>query len=483
MKLYELLHGLAYNADLEDIEIESFTSDSRQLEQGGVFVCIKGLRFDGHEYAARALEQGAAAIVVERDLGLPCQIVVQNTAQAYASICANFFGHPADSMKLIGVTGTNGKTTTTFIIKQILEAVGKKVGLIGTVQYEIGGVVIPSKYTTPDPYQLQTMLARMRDAGCEYVVMEVSSHAIDQNRVHGLHFACACFSNLTQDHLDYHHTMQEYFATKRRLFDMCDCAVINIDDEYGAQIYDYVGCERIACSTEDDSAQFIAKNIRNNVSGSTFALLHDGDLKRVRIPMPGMFSVYNSLLSIACCSALGIDLDEICSAIEGIHGVTGRFEVIPTPLDFTVIRDYAHTTDGIEKILTAVRELSPKRIVTLFGCAGCRDGSKRADMGQTAARLSDFVIITSDNPRSEDEQSIIDDAMPGILKTGKPYMVFTDRYEAIEWAMENAHPDDILMLLGKGHEDYQVLASGSINFNEREIVQRFAQEILAKREI
>lgn len=484
MKLSTLLQGICYETTLPDLEIEvtGLTGDSRQLEAGHLFVCMRGLRFDGHSYAQTALEQGAAAVVTERDLGLPRQIVVQDSFRAYAVLCANFFGRPADRMKLIGITGTNGKTTSAFLIKQILSAAGYHVGLMGTIQNEIGDLILPAKYTTPDPYQLHSMLARMEQAGCAYVVMEVSSHALAQDRVYGLHFAAAVFTNLTQDHLDYHGTMENYFAAKQKLFSMCDLAVVNVDDAHGARIAKEAACPVVTCSAQRGDADCTVQEIRHKLDGSTFALKQGEVFTQVRIPMPGQFSVYNAMGAAACCIALGVPDERVVEALAHCGGVTGRFEVIPTALPFTVVRDYAHTTDGLEKILTAVQELGPKRIVTLFGCAGCRDDSKRAAMGEAVSRLSDFVIITSDNPREEDPQKIIDDAMPGILEHEKPFRAFLDRYEAIEWALHNGEEGDILLLLGKGHEDYQVLDFGSVYFNEREIVQKLAAEMLQTEE-
>ena len=478
MKLKDLLYQVPCLSEIPDIEVQGITSDSRELEPGWVFVCRKGLRFDGHEHAQEALRQGACAVVCERDLGLEAQVVVQNTQDAYAVLCANFFGRPADHLKLIGVTGTNGKTTSAFLVKHILTQAGKQTGLIGTVQNEIGTLVLPARFTTPDPYQLHSMLAQMLRFGCEYVVMEVSSHALAQGRVHGLHFACGIFTNLTQDHLDYHHTMEEYFAAKQSLFLQCDTAVLNTDDPYGKRIAQQAACRVVRCSLEDDSADYVAKNIRSRVDGSCFAMMTNSGLEKVKLPMPGKFSIYNALGALGCCIELGVPAAQAAAALESCHGVTGRFEVIPTGLDFTVVRDYAHTTDGIEKILSTVQELGAKRVITLFGCAGCRDSSKRADMGETAAKYSDFVILTSDNPREEPEQQIIDHALPGVLRTKKPYRVILDRYEAIAWALSFCQAGDILMLLGKGHEDYQVLDYGSIYFNEREIVQQLAKKLL-----
>ena len=483
MQLKELLNGIEYTGEVPDVCIEGLTADSRQLEKGWVFVCQRGQRFDGHSFASKALELGAAAVVTSQDLGLPRQIVVEDTQAAYPLMCANFFGRPAQKMKLIGVTGTNGKTTSTFLIRHLLTVLGHHTGLIGTVQNQIGPLVLPSKFTTPDPYQLQSLLAKMAADGCEYVVMEVSSHALAQHRVDGLYFDVALFTNLTQDHLDYHHTMEEYFAEKCKLFSRCGTAVVNVDDPYGQRIAQEAGCPVVRFATQQDSADYVARNIHSRADGSNFVLMHDGELQKVSIPTPGDFSIHNALGAVAAVVAAGADLHRVVEAVANVAGVPGRFERIPTELDFTIIRDYAHTPDGIEKCLSTVREFARGRIVALFGCPGCRDGSKRANMAAAVARYADLAILTSDNPREEDEQKIIDDALPGLLAGGKPYKIFLDRYEAIEYALKTCQQGDILLLLGKGHEDYQVLSSGAIYFDESTIVPDIARRIAGQRGI
>lgn len=481
MQLNELLYGIEYSGTLPDVEVLGLTADSRLLESGWVFVCQKGLRYDGHSSASQALELGAVAVVTDQDLGLPRQILVEDTQLAYPLLCANYFGRPAERMKLIGVTGTNGKTTSVFLIKHLLTALGHRTGLIGTVQNEIDTLVLPARFTTPDPYQLHSLLAKMADAGCEYVAMEVSSHALAQHRVDGLKFEVAVFTNLTQDHLDYHHTMEAYFAEKRKLFDRCGTAVVNVDDEYGRRVAAEAPCPVVTFSTGSDNADYVARNIRSRADGSSFVLMHDGELQKASIPTPGNFSIHNALGAVAAVVAAGADLHRVVDAVASVAGVPGRFELIPTELALTVIRDYAHTPDGIDKCLSAVREFAPGRIVTLFGCPGCRDGSKRANMAAAVARYSDLAILTSDNPREEDEQKIIDDALPGLEASGRPYKTFLDRYEAIEYALNTCREGDILMLLGKGHEDYQVLADGAIYFDESRIVPEIARRIVRER--
>lgn len=483
MRLFELLEGIVYSGreKLTDCEITAVTNDSRQVEEGNLFVCVKGLKFDGHDHAARALEQGAAALVVERDLGLSNQILVENSRSVYAQLCAAFNGRPADRMKLIGITGTNGKTTLTYLIKHILEAAGKKVGLLGTIQNEVGEMVYPAKNTTPDPGELHVMFRRMLQAGCEYVVMEVSSHALDQHRLDGCHFSCAVFTNLTQDHLDYHGTMERYFQAKSRLFAMCDTAVINRDDPYGLRLLESISCKKVTYSLSDDKADYTAHDIRIGPSGSNFTLLTEGRLGRVHFCMPGRYSVSNALAAGAVAVEEGMDFEDMIRGLNDSQGVRGRAEVLKTDTNFTVVCDYAHSPDGLEKIITTFKEFAPARVVTLFGCAGNRDRSKRSKMSDIVAKYSDFVILTSDNPRNEDPMQIIEDAMPGILKHSTPYKVIADRYQAIRWALDNCQKDDILILAGKGHEDYQVLDFGTIHFDEHELVQQILAEKRAAR--
>ncbi|MCL2069290.1 MAG: UDP-N-acetylmuramoyl-L-alanyl-D-glutamate--2,6-diaminopimelate ligase [Oscillospiraceae bacterium] len=470
MTLRALLEGVNCKHTFEDRVVTSIARDSRQVKDGCVFFCIKGEKSDGHGYAQGALEAGAAAVVVERDMGLANQVIVEDTHLAYAAACAGFFGNPARGMKLIGVTGTNGKTTITYLVKQILTCAGAKAGLIGTIHNEIGDTVIPAKHTTPDPFQLHAMLARMAEAGCEYVVMEVSSHALDQKRVEGLRFAAAAFTNLTQDHLDYHKDMESYYQAKKKLFSMCDTAVINADDEYGRRLCGEITCNTLTYACERRDANYTAHDILFSASGSRFTFLAGDKLAKVNFVQPGLFSVSNAMAAAVLCLAAGIGLDAVMQGLNSCKGVPGRFEILPTNTPYTVIRDYAHSPDGLEKLLTTIRAFAPNRVVTLFGCAGNRDRTKRPLMAEAAARLSDFCIITSDNPRDEEPHQIINDALPGIKQHRTPYRAIADRYEAIRWALKNSQPDDILVLAGKGHEDYQVLDYGTIYFDEREIV-------------
>lgn len=469
MKLSEILKGIEVKNNYEDREIADVTSDSRLVEQGFVFVCIKGASFDGHSVAAQMIEKGAAAVVCEYDLGIKEQIIVEDTRKALSPICSNYFGNPSEKLKLIGLTGTNGKTTTTFLIKQILENTGKKVGLIGTVQNMVGSEVFPAHYTTPDPHELQSLFSKMVDAGCEYCVMEVSSQALAQGRVNGIHFLIGAFTNLTQDHLDYHKTWENYFNSKRILFENCDIAVTNLDDKYGMQIVETLACSVKTYSVDNNFADYTAKNVNFTSDGVFYELVCD-KIGRVVCPIPGRFSVYNSLCAVSVALCLGIDFEKAIMAISKSNGVKGRIEVVPTNTDYTLIIDYAHSPDGLENIISSLKEIAKGRVVTVFGCGGDRDRTKRPKMGKIAAELSDFCVVTSDNPRSENPSKIIDDILEGMKGTKTPYTVVENRKEAIAWAMNHAKKDDIILLAGKGHETYQILPTGTIHFDEREVV-------------
>ena len=476
MKLSQILKNINVLNNYPDVDVLDVTQDSRLVKDGSLFVCIKGAAFDGHSVADEMLNNGAVAVIVERDLGLDNQVIVENSRAVFSQICANFFGNPADKLKLIGLTGTNGKTTTTFLIKQILENVGKKVGLIGTVQNMICDEIYPAKYTTPDPYELQKLFSMMVEAECEYCVMEVSSQALAQGRVNGLRFKLGAFTNLTQDHLDYHKTWENYFNSKRILFENCEIAVTNADDEYGLEIVKGLDFEKLVTYAVDtNNASFVAKNVTFKPNGVEYELVGD-TIGRCYCPIPGRFSVYNSLCAATCALALGIGFNDVLGAISKSNGVKGRIEVVPCDRDFTIIIDYAHSPDGLENIISSLREIAKGRVVTVFGCGGDRDKTKRPKMGRIAAELSDFCVVTSDNPRSENPSEIIKDILVGMQGIDTPYEVVELRYDAIEYAIRNAQKDDIILLAGKGHETYQILPTGTIHFDEREVVS----EILSK---
>ncbi len=471
MRLSEIMKGIEYTGSASDAEITDLTSDSRKVSEGVVFVCIKGLKSDGHDFAQAAAASGAAAVICERDLGLDNQLIVPNVREAFALMCENFMGQPLSRLKLIGITGTNGKTSATFITKQVLERSGHKCGLIGTIQNMIGDQALHTEFTTPDTYELHSLFARMAEAGCEYVVMEVSSHALEQGRVAGLHFAAACFTNLTEDHLDFHGTMEAYFGAKAKLFGMTDCAIINIDDEWGNKLRIDDSVELITYGIDNSLADISARNVEFFADGVGFTLCAMGRELKVKVPTPGRFSAYNALSAAGCALAAGVSPEAVAEALNRSTGIKGRAEVFPTGRDFTIILDYAHTPDGVENILSSMRTVSKGRLVALLGCGGDRDPYKRPLMGEAAARLADYVIVTSDNPRTEDPESIIRQIIPGVEKHDTPYTVIVNRREAMKYAVEHAMPDDVIVMAGKGHEDYQIIGKVKIHFDEREVLR------------
>lgn len=472
MKLYELLRDTGLVPETVDVdrEIPSITCDSRRVEKDCLFVCIRGTQVDGHQYARAAEEAGAAAVVVQQDMGLRTQLVTDNTRRIWAQICANWFGNPATHLHMIGVTGTNGKTTTTTLIKSMLEYAGHKVGLIGTIQNMIGSRALPAERTTPDPFDLQSMLALMVVEGCDYCVMEVSSHALDQERVAGCDFDIGVFTNLTQDHLDYHGTMERYMQAKKRLFSLCRTGIVNLDDEYAGAMMEQAPCRLVTYSVDSDRGDYVARNVRHAAAGVEFELVGVGQIGRIRMKIPGQFSVYNGLAAATACLTAGMAFDDVVAALSAAEGVKGRAEVVPTGRDFTVVIDYAHTPDGLENICRTLRECCQGRLVTVFGCGGDRDRTKRPKMGAVAAALSDYLVVTSDNPRSEEPGAIIQDILAGLQGTKTPYTVVENRVEAIHWAIAHARSGDIILLAGKGHETYQVLKDEVIHLDEREVV-------------
>ncbi len=473
MKLSDLLENqAAVSENLQDTEISLVTDDNRKIIENSLFVCIKGETFDGHSVAAKALEQGAAAVVCERDLGLgKRQILVSDSRACYGALCAAWFGHPERKMRFIGVTGTNGKTTTTSVIKHILTKNGHKVGLIGTIQNEIGDEAVHTNNTTPLTFELMQLYDRMYRSGCDTVVMEVSSFGLVQKRIGLTHFEIAVFTNLTQDHLDYHKTMENYYQAKKMLFDVCDKAVINTDDEYGKRLYQEISCEKYSCASKGD---FAYRPVSVTAGGTDFILNH----KKISMLMTGYFNIANATAAYAVCRLYGLEDTQILPALESCTGVRGRCEVIPTGKDFSVICDYAHTPDAIENILENVKLYTENRLVCLFGCGGNRDKTKRPRMAQAAARFADRLIVTSDNPRDEDPEAIIRDILEGLADSKTPYEVVTDRREAIHHAIRTAQPGDVIVLAGKGHEDYQIFAGNyHTHFDEREVVAEALKEL------
>ena len=478
MKLSRLLRDVN-GGDLcgkPEREITGICSDSRRVGQGSLFVAIPGFQSDGHQYIRQALEQGACAVVAQHAPDCPVPegvtlILVDDARRALAQLAAEWYDHPERQLRLIGVTGTNGKTTTTWLIRHILEQRGHKCGLIGTNGSIVDGPLRPAERTTPEAPELYGLLREMADAGCEYAAMEVSSHSLVLERVHGLHFAAAAFTNLTQDHLDFHKDMEHYFQAKALLFQRCDTAVLNLDDDWGLRLAERVSCPRLTYSAKRLEADLIAKNIVLLPDQVQAVLVRDNDIARMRLNIPGMFSVYNGLTAIGCCLALGLTLEESAQALQSAQGICGRAEIVPTGREFTVMIDYSHTPDSMENILRTVRGYARGRVVGLFGAGGDRDHAKRPIMGRIAGELCDLCVVTSDNPRSEEPEAIIRDILQGMSPKYK-YKVIPDRREAIAWCIKNARKDDIIVLMGKGQETYQEIRGVKHHLDEREEVRR-----------
>jgi len=470
MKLSLLLNKVETSSEYIDREVTDVTDKSSEISQGCVFVCIKGAHFDGHSVAEQAMADGAAAVVVERDLGLPNQILVENTRDAYSRICAAFYGEPAEKLKLIGVTGTNGKTTTTFLIKNVFNSLGIKAGLIGTVKNITGDKEYVSSLTTPDSKELQSLYREMADSGCEYCIMEVSSQALAQGRVDGCHFEFALFTNLTQDHLDYHGNFENYANAKRKLFEICDTAIINADDPYAEKMVEGLGCRVVRFAIDSEGCEYTAKNIKCYADSVRYELLTPDSIGRVNIKIPGRFTVYNSMGAAVCAVEAGVPLDRVLEAVCASKGVPGRVEVVETDTDYTVLIDYAHSPDGLENVISSVRQTTEGRVITVFGCGGDRDRTKRPKMGKIVGDLADVAVVTSDNPRSENPSLIIEDILEGMTDCRAQIDVVEDRTEAIRHAMKIAKAGDVVLLCGKGHETYQILNTGKIHYDEREVV-------------
>ncbi len=480
MKLDTLLAGVTVLETAADTgcQIIGVTCDSRLVEPGWLFVAINGHALDGNQYIPMALEKGAAAVVTaERPQdGIP-YILVDDDRLALATIGANFYGHPCEEMTMVGITGTNGKTSVAWLLEQVIEkTTGSTVGLIGTVENHLGDRVTKSIRTTPQSVELQEMFRHMADAGCKYVVMEVSSHAIDQERIGGIHFDVAAFTNLTHDHLDYHKTLENYCDVKAKLFSRCDRAVINRDDAWADRIL--AGCTASAMTfAEENQADLRAEDVQLHADGIAFTAVYAGQKAPVRVPIPGRFTVYNVLTVIGCALQLGISLATIAEALETVHGVKGRMELIPTPgRDYSVIIDFAHTPDGLEKLLRSVRDFCKGRLICVFGANGDRDALKRPAMGKIGISLSDVAVVTSGDPRSEEPMDIISQVLQGVSPE-ETYKIVENRSEAIQYAMDIAKKDDIIVLAGKGHTVYQEIKGVKHPFDERQIVSECLAEM------
>src|SRR6267378_1654959 len=464
-----------------DRAVESIAYDSRRVQRNGLFVALRGEKNDGHEFIGQAIENGASVIVAEREEKNPratC-LLVENTRTALADLAATFYGLPARRLKMAAVTGTNGKTTTTFLIKHICEKAGLRCGLIGTVQYEIGERVIPATRTTPEALDVQELLAQIVNAGCRAAAMEVSSHALAQERTRGIEWDVAVFTNLTQDHLDYHGTMKNYFEAKAKLFEQLaqqqkkkkPVAVINIDDRYGRQLLAKIH-KKVSVVTfgMGASADFRASNYRMEFAGTSYQLDARGKSYLVRVPLIGRFNVANSLAAIAAANALGIGLREAVLSLGKSPQVPGRLEMVPAKRQFQVFVDYAHTPDALLNVLKTLRELEPRRLIVVFGCGGNRDREKRPLMGQVVDQKADYAIITSDNPRKEDPDKIIAEVEKGFR--GNHFEKITDRAQAIARSIEIAQPRDIVLIAGKGHENYQEFADHTVPFEDTQVARR-----------
>ena len=474
MKLAEMLKDIKVLKLAADVnsEIAGISYDSRRTKPGDMFVAISGFESDGYAYIPSAIENGACVILCDRapKVEIP-YVLVENCRHALAMASRNYFGDPAGEMCVIGVTGTNGKTTSTYLMKHLLEEkLNAKVGLVGTNGNMIGDELIHTERTTPESFELQQLFREMADAGCTHVVMEVSSHSLTLDRVAGIDFKVGAFTNLTQDHLDFHHTMEEYAEAKSRLFKHCACGCINMDDKWHDKIAENAKCRLLTYSADGKDADLTASDIRLSASGVEFTAAYMGDTARVKLAIPGKFSVYNALNVMSMGLALGLSLADCADAMSGAMGVKGRMEVVPTDGDYTILIDYAHTPDALENALRALRDNVQGRLIVLFGCGGDRDRTKRPIMGAIAADNADFVIVTSDNPRTEDPNAIIDEIVEGLKNKTTPHKVICDRAEAIRWAIDNHLPDDVILLAGKGHEDYQVVGHEKRHMDEREIV-------------
>ena len=481
MKLKELLVDVPVkktNVDLQK-EIKSVVYDSRKAEPGCLFVAITGFATDGNRFIPMALEKGAVAVVTakEPEQDIP-YVLVESDRLALALLGRNFYGDPAGKMKLIGVTGTNGKTTSTLLLKHVIEQVlGAKVGLMGTMENMIGDLRIPTERTTPESFELQGLLSQMYEGGCSYVIMEVSSHAIALDRVASLTYEVGAFTNLTEDHLDFHKTMEDYCDTKAELFARCRNACGNADDPWFARM-----CQKAVVPVTGFSAkgeaELYAKDVELLSDSTVFTAVSGQEQVNVNLPIPGKFTVYNALTVLAMAMKLGISLADAAKALKTAQGVKGRVEVVPTPgKDFTVLIDYAHTPDGLENVLSSVKGFCKGRLIAVFGCGGDRDPIKRPIMGKIGTEIADIAIITSDNPRTEKPMAIIEDILAGVDKNTNNYEVIENRPKAIGYAMDIAKKNDIIVLAGKGHETYQEICGVKYHLDEREVVAAHLEEM------
>ncbi len=485
MKIKDLLKNIDYNiiqgSDQEDIKNISW--DSRNVGKDALFICVKGANVDRHDYALTAIEEGAIALIIEKEIGsIPKNIAlikVKDSKAVMATLASEFYEEPSKKFNLIGITGTNGKTSTSYFISEVLENLGRTVGLIGTIENKLGGKKLQTEKknpTTPDSIELQSSFNEMVKNKVTDVVMEVTSIGLEEHRVDKSNFNIGVFTNLTQDHLDYHGTMENYRDAKLKLFNLCQKGLINIDDTYGKDFVKGASCEVFTYGINND-ADYKAKDIHYSLKGVDFTLLHQGKEYRVSLKIPGRFTVYNALAAIGSCHLSGFPLEKIIQGVEAIHTVRGRFESVPNDKGYLVVVDYAHTPDGLENILSSVKELTEKRVISVFGCGGDRDRTKRPIMGEISGRLADYTIITSDNPRTEDPDSILRDVEEGIKATNSSYSLEVDRRKAIHNALDMAVEGDIIVIAGKGHETYQIFKDKTIHFDDVEVVKEYLELI------
>lgn len=478
MKLTELANSLPTPAQVYgQAEVTGLTCDSRKVSPGDLYFCLPGLRVDGHSFAQQAADKGAAALVVERKLPVELpQVLVEDARAAMSYMAQCFYGYPARGMRGVGITGTKGKTTTSFLVREIARHAGYKVGLMGTVCTSIGDKEEPASLTTPDPIDVQSLLARMRDAGCDFYVMEVSAHALDLRKLVGMQFDQGVFTNFSQDHLDYFGTMETYRKAKEKFFTpfYLKHAVVNADDEAAPHMLGKVETTTFGVSKPADA---YANDIEIHESGVSFVL----SWKDVRIPLhlhiSGIFNVYNSMAAAVACLEMGMDPERVKEGLEAVTVVPGRIEPLPTHTPYRVILDYAHSPASLESILKTIREFTRGRLICLFGCGGGRDKEKRPIMGEISGRLADFSILTSDNPRLEQPMDILSAIEAGIKPTGAPYVVIENRREAIRYAMQMGQPGDVIVLAGKGHETYQDIGGQKLPFDEKVVVRELLREM------
>ena len=480
MKLTDVINGLDILniTGNSDIDITNIQYDSRKVTQGTLFICVKGFNVDGHEFIQKAIEQGAKAFLVQEDIQIEGYtfVKVEDTRKSMAKVATNFYENPSSKMDVIGVTGTNGKTSITTFLSEILSSENKKVGLVGTIKIFDGEKEVESNSTTPESIDLQRYFSDMVNNNCDYCAMEVSSHSLVLNRVEDTQFKIGLFTNLTPDHLDFHKDLEDYREAKEKLFYKTTVAnIINIDDNGGAKIYENIKNLKTPAYTYgiDNEADFRASNIKIDARGVSYTLKTPTYEEEIFVPVPGKFTVYNTLAVIAACYMLNTPKDVIINGLKNTGGVAGRFETITNDKGISVIVDYAHTPDALENILNTAKEFAKGNIITVFGCGGDRDTTKRPLMGNIAQKLSDIAIVTSDNPRTEEPKAIIEDILKGLDTSKGNYKVVIDRKEAIEQAIEMAKKDDIVIIAGKGHENYQIIGKVKHHFDDKEIAQEF----------